>query len=380
MIPCDMSQRSRSRAGLAVAALCLSVSACTEQPHPAEFPIPGLTESAAVAAVKALVEKNAAADQFAGTVMMAKTGKVLFSGAYGLADRENKIPNKLDTRFRIGSMNKMFTAVAVLQLVEAGKIKLADPLGKYITDYPNVDIAMKVTIHQLLTHTGGTGDIFGPEFAAHRNDLRTLNDYVALYGKRGPRFKPGSRWEYSNYGMLLLGVLIERATGQSYYDYVQDHIYRPVGMAFSGSLAEGQLVPDSSIGYMKSPETDVWVPNTNTLPYRGTSAGGGYSTVGDLLRFANALLNDKLLSANATELLITGKVDGAGGRYAYGFEDQRDGDGNGWVGHSGGAPGMNGELRIYPKSGYVVVVLANLDPPAAQRISGFFDSAAHVNR
>jgi len=226
----------------------------------------------------------------------------------------------------------------------------------------------------LLTHTGGTGDIFGPEFDAHRKELRTLNDYVTLYGKRGPEFEPGSRWQYSNYGMVLLGVVIERVTGQSYYDYVQDHIYKPAGMPSTGSLPEDQAVPDLSIGYMRSPETGEWVPNTDTLPYRGTSAGGGYSTVGDLLRFASALLSHKLLNAPSMELLITGKVEGgSGGKYAYGFEDQRDKDGNGWVGHAGGAPGMNGDLRIYPKSGYVVVVLANLDPPAAQRISEFLD-------
>jgi D-alanyl-D-alanine carboxypeptidase len=326
-----------------------------------------------VAAVKEQIENKVAADHFSGTVLVAKKGTVVFSGAYGLADREKKIPNTLDTLFRIGSMNKMFTAVAVLQLVEARKIKLTEPLGKHITDYPNQEIAIKVTIDQLLTHTGGTGDIFGPEFVAHRNELRTLNDYVTLYGRRGPEFEPGSQWRYSNYGMVLLGVVIERVTGQSYYDYVQEHVYQSAGMTLSGSLPEGQAVPGRSIGYMRS-DTGAWVPNTNTLPYRGTSAGGGYSRVGDLLRFAEALMNHKLLNASSTELLTTGKVEtGPGGKYACGFEDRRDKDGNGSVGHSGGAPGMNGDLRIYPKSGYVVAVLANLDPPAAQQIADFLD-------
>ena len=343
-------------------------------PRPAAFPIPRLTESEAIAGVKAQIEKNVAADRFAGTVLVAKNGKILLSSAYGLADREKKIPNTLDTRFRIGSMNKMFTAVAVLQLVEAGKIKLTEPLGKYITDYPNQEVATKVTIHQLLTHTGGTGDIFGPEFSKHRKELRTLNDYVALYGKRGPQFEPGSQWRYSNYGMVLLGVVIERVTGESYYDYVQEHIYKPAGMTLTGSLPEDQPAAGRSIGYMRSQAAE-WVPNTDTLPYRGTSAGGGYSTVEDLLNFANALMNHKLLNAASTELLITGKAEaGPGGKYAYGFEDHRDKDGNGWVGHGGGAPGMNGDLKIYPKSGYVVAVLANLDPPAAQRVSEFLDT------
>jgi CubicO group peptidase (beta-lactamase class C family) len=343
-------------------------------PRPAAFPIPRLTESQAIAAVKALLDKDTAADRFTGAALVAKNGKTLFSGAYGMADREKKSPNRLDTRFRIGSMNKMFTAVSVLQLAEAGKIKLTDPLGKYITDYPNREIATTVTIHQLLTHTGGTGDIFGQEFDTHRLQLRTLNDYVALYGKRGPRFAPGSRWEYSNYGMVLAGVVIERVTHQSYYDYVQEHVYKPAGMTLSGSLPEDQPVPGRSIGYMRS-DSGGWMPNTKSLPYRGTSAGGGYSTVGDLVRFATALLGHKLLNASFTDLLITGKVGGDRGsaKYAYGFEDVRDKNGNGYVGHGGGAPGMNGDLRIYPKSGYVVAVLANLDPPAAGRVADFLD-------
>ena len=344
-------------------------------PRPAAFPIPRLTESQAIAAVKALLDKDTAADRFSGAVLVAKNGRTIFRGTYGFADRDKKIPNRLDTRFRIGSMNKMFTAVSVLQLVEAGKIKLTDPLGKYITNYPNQEIATKVTIHQLLTHTGGTGDIFGPEFDAHRLELRTLNDYVALYGKRGPEFAPGSRWAYSNYGMVLAGVVIERVTHQSYYDYVQEHVYKPAGMTSSGSLPEDQPVANRSVGYMRS-DSGTWTPNTDTLPYRGTSAGGGYSTVGDLERFATALLSHKLLNASYTDLLITGTVaTGRGpGKYAYGFEDERDKNGNGYVGHGGGAPGMNGDLRIYPKSGYIVAVLANLDPPAAQRISAFLDS------
>ena len=118
-------------------------------------------------------------------------------------------------------MNKMFTAVAIIQLVEAGKVKLTAPLGKYLRDYPNQEVATKVTMQQLLTHTGGTGDIFGPEFDAHRLELRKLADYVKLYGKRGLEFEPGSKWAYSNYGFILLGAVIEKVSGQSYYDYVR---------------------------------------------------------------------------------------------------------------------------------------------------------------
>jgi CubicO group peptidase (beta-lactamase class C family) len=173
--------------------------------------------------------------------------------------------------------------------------------------------------------------------------------------------------------MLLLGVVIEKVSGKSYYDYVAEHIYQPAGMTRSGSEPESEAVRDRSIGYMRQQGGGGWTPNTNTLPYRGTSAGGGYSTVGDLLKFANALIGNKLLNAEYTALLITGKVDsGAGRRYAYGFEDGRK-DGVGAVGHGGGAPGMSGDLRIYPQSGYVVAVLSNLDPPAAPQVSAFLD-------
>jgi CubicO group peptidase (beta-lactamase class C family) len=342
-------------------------------PRPAEFPVARRSETELVAALRSKIEKDGAADRFSGAVLVVKRGKVLFNGAYGLADREKRIANTLDTRFRIGSMNKMFTAVAVLQLVQAGKIKLTDPLGTYIKDYPNEDIAAKVTIHHLLTHTGGTGDIFGPEYNARRLDLKTLNDYIALYGKRAPAFAPGSSWAYSNYGMLLLGVVIERVSGKTYYDYVAEHIYGPAGMTRTGSEPESEEVAGRSIGYMRAPGASGLRPNTDTLPWRGTAAGGGYSTVSDLMKFADALLTHKLLDAKHTDLLISGKVDsGAGRKYAYGFEDARK-DGAGSVGHGGGAPGMNGDLRIYPRSGYVVAVLSNLDPPAAQQISTFID-------
>jgi D-alanyl-D-alanine carboxypeptidase len=341
-------------------------------PRPAAF-IRRMSETEALQALHAYLDQAAAADRFSGTALIAKNGEPVFTAAYGMADREKKIPNKLDTKFRIGSMNKMFTATAVLQLVQAGKINLDDPLGKYLPDYPNKDLASKVKIHHLLTHTGGTGDFFGPEFDKHRLELHTLQDYVKLYGGRGLVFKPGSRWEYSNYGFLLLGLVVERASGQSYYDYVREHIFKPAGMNSTDSLPEDQTVPDRSVGYTRVNGGGEWRPNVDTLPYRGTSAGGGYSTVGDLLAFANALENHTLLDAKHLDLLITGKVERPGGdsKYAYGFGDEISADGVRCFGHGGGAPGMNGDLKICPSSGYVVAVLANLDPPAADRASEF---------
>jgi D-alanyl-D-alanine carboxypeptidase len=153
-------------------------------PRPAEFPLPKLSQSELVAALKAKLQKDSAAGTLSGDVLLASKGKSMFEEAYGLADRGKKTPNTLNTRFRIGSMNKMFTAVAVLQLVQQEKVHLDDPLGKYLPDYPNKDVASKVTVQHLLTHTGGTGDFFGPEFDVHRLELKTFDDYVKLYGNR----------------------------------------------------------------------------------------------------------------------------------------------------------------------------------------------------
>jgi CubicO group peptidase (beta-lactamase class C family) len=328
-----------------------------------------MSESDALAALRAELDRRVAQDQFSGTVMVAKAGKPVFSQAYGLADREKKIPNKLDTKLRIGSMNKMFTATAVVQLAQAGKLKFTDPLGKYLPDYPNQDAASKVTVHHLLTHTGGTGDIFGPEFSQHRASLREPKDYVNLFGKRALEFEPGARFAYSNYGFMILGRIIEVVSGQSYFDYVRDHIYKVAGMSSTDSYPEDQEVPDRSVGYTK--QDGPLHPNTNSLPARGSPAGGGYSTAGDLLRFANTLTAHRLLNAEYTEILMTGKVStGPERKYAYGFGDTATG-GVRWFGHNGGSPGMNGDLRIYPESGYTIAVLANLDPPAAGDVLAF---------
>ena len=337
--------------------------------RPPEFALPHLSESELITSLRKKLDEAAAGDRFSGAALVARNGKTVFAQAYGLADREKKIPNTLKTRFRLGSMNKMFTAVATLQLVQSGKLDLKAPFGKYLTDYPNKDAASKVTIEQLLSHTGGTGDIFGPEFDKNRLELQTLQDYVKLYGNRAPEFEPGSRWAYSNYGFLLLGVLIEKVTGQSYYDYVRDHIYKPAGMTGTASEPEEQTVAERSIGYTRFTGGGL-KPNTETLPYRGTSAGGGYSTVEDLLKFATALQTHKLLNAQYTEMLTTGRVDTPGGKYAYGFGDAII-NGMRCFGHGGGAPGMNGELKICPGAGYVVAVLANTDPPAASRVADF---------
>jgi CubicO group peptidase (beta-lactamase class C family) len=336
-------------------------------PTPPEYKQARLSEADAIAALKAELDAQVAKDRFSGTVVVAKNGKAIFTQAYGMADRDKKVANTLGTRFRIGSMNKMFTATAILQLVQAKKLSLDDTVGKHLTDYPNKNVATKVTIHHLLTHTGGTGDIFGPEFEKKRLDLRTLDSYVKLYGERDLVHEPGADDRYSNYGFLLLGVIIERVTKKSYYDHVQASIFRPAKMASTSSPFEDKPMAGRSIAYTN--DAGKWTDAKDTLPIRATSAGGGDSTVGDLLKFANALTANKLLDKKHVELLTSRKTGENAGGYAYGFGTSEE-DGIRCFGHGGGAPGMNGDLQICD-SGYTIAVLANLDPPAAGRIVRF---------
>jgi D-alanyl-D-alanine carboxypeptidase len=327
-----------------------------------------MTQAEALAALSEHAQERAGADAFAGAVLVARHGKVLLQDVWGRADRKAGVANTPATRFRIGSMNKMFTAVATLQLVEAHKLALDDPIGKHLRDYPNKEVAAKVTVRHLLTHTGGTGDIFGPEFEEHRLTLREHRDYLKLYGSRGLTHEPGTRFEYSNYGFVLLGALIEQVSGGSYDDYVGDHVFRRAGMRSTGALPESANVPKRAVGYMRSsPSGGAWVPNTDTLPWRGTAAGGGYSTVGDLLRFAQALRSGKLIS----EATLAEATRPHQQQYGYGFDVQGQGPLRSY-GHGGGAPGMNGELRVFPELGYVLVGLSNLDPPAASDLVEFF--------
>lgn len=373
--------KALSTRGVAAPALLVCV-ACGTPPRGADTPADGPTtpgaavaaaarDSAFVAALRARLAAATEAGEFSGAVLVARDGRTLLEGAYGLADRERRVPNTPLTRFRVGSMNKMLTAVAALQLVQPGALRLDAPLGAYLPDYPNAEVASAVTPHHLLTHTGGTGDIFGPAFTARRTELRTTGDYLRLYGTRGLQFAPGTRWEYSNYGFLLLGAVIERVGGTSYDDHVATRVLAPAGMTATGSAPEDSLVPGRSVGYTRQLVPGALVSNAPTLPCRGTPAGGGYSTVGDLARFAVALREHRLLDPAHTALLLSGKVPiGEGARYAYGFLDRVVG-GRRFVGHGGGAPGMNGELAFEPNGGYVVVVLSNLDPPAAGQVAAF---------
>jgi CubicO group peptidase (beta-lactamase class C family) len=336
-------------------------------------PTPKLAPPASAAATRERMAALVRDDRFSGAVFVARNGKTLLDQAYGLADREARTPNTADTQFRFGSMGKMFTAVSIMQLAQAGKLDLTAPIGRYLEGYPNADIASTVTIDNLLTHSGGTGDIFTPEYFAKRLEVRDTKDYVALFGARGPQFAPGDRAEYSNYGFMLLGRIVEVVSGQSYDDYIASHIFAPAHMTATGNKPETVRLPRRATGYLI--RGGQLVSAADTLPWRGTPAGGGYSTVGDLARFADALMANRLLDAAHTKLLTTGGITAPNGqflRYDFGAAAS---DGRRFFGHGGGAPGMNGDLRIFPAEpghdAYTVVVLANRDPPVAGVLANF---------
>jgi CubicO group peptidase (beta-lactamase class C family) len=338
--------------------------------HPISPPESSANSAASDGDLAAKVGEHTAAlsglDEFSGAVLVAHSGKIVFEQAWGMADMARQIKNSPDTQFCIGSMNKMFTAVAVLQLVQQGKLALDRPIVTWWPDYPNKGLAARVTIRELLSHTGGTGDIFMPEYEAHREETRTLADYVKLYGNRPPAFEPGTRWEYSNYGFILLGRIIELVTRESYDAYVREHVYLSAGMLRTDARPETDRVEGRAVGYTRG--SSGLVPNTNQMPWSGTSAGGGYSTVHDLFLFAEALQAGKLLSPE----LLREATRGSALRSDYGFGFYALSDGA--YGHGGGAPGINGELHILPQSGYVLVALANRDPRLATNMVDFITS------
>lgn len=323
------------------------------------------------------LDQQVKADAFSGTVVLAKDGKPVFQKAYGLASKSFNAPNNIDTKFNLGSMNKMITAVAITQLVERGKLSFDDKVGKIIPDFPNKAIAEKVTVHHLLTHTSGMGSYFNEKyFETSKDRFKKVEDYSPLYVNDTLQFEPGSKWEYSNSGFMLLGLLIEKVTGQTYFDYVRENIYKPAGMTNTDCYELDTDTPNLAIGYTNSgPDgRPTQGPRKNNLflhVVKGGPAGGGFSTAPDLLRFDIALRSNKLLSQKSFDTLVSGKVDMSqpGIKYAYGFFDRRT-DGIRIVGHSGGFPGINSQLDMYLDSGYTVAVMSNYDPPAAQRVAG----------
>lgn len=302
---------------------------------------------------------------FSGTVLVAQDGVPVFTAARGLASRRFDVPNRLDTKFNLGSMNKMFTAVAALQLVERRELFLDDPIGAYL-DESWLDLAVleRVQVQHLLCHTSGLGSYFSPEFMdSSRLLFRELADYQPFVRGETLAFAPGSHWSYSNTGFLVAGAVIEAASGVNYFDYIRENIYQPAGMSHSDCYDVDRPVPNLAIGYMRA-DDGGWRDNTFDHVVRGSPAGGGYSTVEDLLRFAVALQSHRLLSPELTEVLWTAKPELGSPGYGFGMGVRASPLGR-QVGHNGGFPGLNSELRIYRDRGLVVAVMSNVSHGAS---------------
>ncbi|HDS1038784.1 TPA: beta-lactamase family protein [Stenotrophomonas maltophilia] len=332
-----------------------------EKYQPARMALPQL-----MAEARTKLDALAAEDALSGSVLVAQNGRVLLDWHGGLADRSANRAVEAQTRFRLASSNKMFTSVAILQLVQAGKVSLDDTIGKHLPDYPNKVVADTVTVRQLLTHTSGLGDFFGDDFDQYSASLKTLDDYVQRFAKDAPQFAPGSQDSYSNYGFIVLGRIIEAVSGQSYYDYVDEHIVRPAGMMATGFEPETVDVAQRAVAYTR--KNGNWVRETKTLPWRGMSAGGGYSTAADMLKFCEALRSGKLVAPALLQQATT--AQNHKGWYGYGFVVQGQGRQHQY-GHEGGAPGSNSAIVVLPEQGYVVIGLANVDPDAIGNVVNY---------
>ena len=312
--------------------------------------------------IAAVVEKQVNDDGFSGVTLVAQNGASVFEGAYGFADKDASVRNDMATKFNLGSINKSFTAVAIAQLVEEGKLGYSDTIAKHLPDYPNKQVAEKVTIQQLLTHTSGLGDYMNREFMMRKAELKTPADVLPLFVNQPLEFEPGAKTKYSNAGYIVLGLIIEKLSGQSYYDYVKQRIFRPAEMNDTESFLRDANVADLAIGYTNmtptGPQPGSRRANTQLLAGRGSPAGGGYSTAHDMLKFANALLGNKLLSAAATNALF---------ERGYGFL-RKETNGVVVVSNAGGGPGINAVLRMLPARGWTLIVLSNYDPPSAERV------------
>jgi CubicO group peptidase (beta-lactamase class C family) len=314
------------------------------------------------------IDKQVASDKFSGAVLFARDGKTVFEKAYGKASKAFDVPNRTDTKFNLGSMNKMFTAVAMAQLAQQGKLNFSDPLAKHLPDYPNKEVAQKVTLHQLLTHTSGIGDYFNAKYReASKDHYRAISDYFPLFVEQPLAFEPGKQFRYSNAGFMVLGAVVEKVAGQDYFEYVREHIYRPAGMVNTDAYEMDRDTPNLAIGYTR--QGGRLKNNLFLHVVKGGPAGGGFSTVEDLARFATALQAHRLLDEKHTDLVLTGKVPAMGkAEYGYGFIAERYHDTR-VVGHGGGFPGINSALDIYLDKGCTVAVMSNYDPPAAQRVA-----------
>jgi CubicO group peptidase (beta-lactamase class C family) len=305
------------------------------------------------------LEKAAAQDLFSGTFIVARHGEVLLSAAYGQADRQSRTPIRLDTPFGIASTGKLFTAVAVAQLVSKGKLSYDEPISSYLPDYPNKVVASKISLHQLLTHSSGLGDIFSK--GRPNIPLRQLSDYYPLFADEPLLFEPGKGQAYSNTGFLVASMIVERVSGEEFHHYLQKHIFAPASMTNTGWDLQGVAHPYTRDSGDDPLALDApWVSAAgfykDLLGGPAAGQGGEDSTAQDLLRFAVALQTGKLLDLKNLDILI---------QKGYGCQCSAQVD-HRIYSHSGGGPGVNTGLKLYVDQDFALVFLSNYDPPFPQ--------------
>lgn len=321
----------------------------------------------------------AAGDAFSGVVLVAAGDRIVFERGYGKRDARGDAPVTPDTRFNLASAGKMFTAVAILQLVAAGKVALDTRIDAVIPDFPN-PVLGAATVRQLLTHQSGAGEIslFGAENEANRAWLISPAAIIGYDGRRPAVHAPGARQEYSNLGFVVLGRMVELLSGEDYESYVAHHIFAPAGMTRTGFVDCTVDASDLAVGY--ATVDDERVRNCATQPRRGMPAGGTVATARDLFAFTRALRTGRLLPpalfAEATrvqkEFMGLGffATDYGNGRPARDFR---------W-GHGGAADGANADVRVYPRTGETVIVLANRAAPVAHELANFLHDQAAGRR
>ena len=331
-----------------------------EEPLP---PAPPRTQRETVAVIQAYLDSLARAQAFSGVVRVTYHGRTLIEQAWGLADRGLGLPNRVDTRFNLGSINKIFTRTAIAQLAQQGKLSLDQTVERWVPELPP-DVAARITIRKLLEHRSGLGDFFGPAYeAADKAKLRTNADFLPLFKDQPLLFEPGTKQRYSNGGYVVLGLVIERVSGEPYHDYVRRHIFKPAGMRSTDSYFKEARVPNRAIGYTRQRSSVGWPTNTDGLPARGSAAGGGYSTALDLERFIDALKHGRLLDARWSAWVFGGPAPGPETSPAPALPLSAGG-----LGIAGGSPGMNAVVEADLGADFCAVVLCNLDPPAAESV------------
>lgn len=331
----------------------------------------GLTDFEIIDRVDTYLEDLATREEFSGVVAIAKNGMPIYKTFLGLADREQGRPMTMDTPINIGSMNKMWTALAISQLVSEGKIGWHDPVGKFLPDYPNARVQENVTIHHLLNHKSGIFPLFNQRYMDVRNSNLSVEDLMMTFASQPLLFEPGSEFRYSNSGPVVLGRIIEVVSDMDFYDYNKANILDKAGMRNSGFFRNVETNSGKAIGYLRdrdeqghSTNTGPWRPNTNAIGSRGKPAGGAYASGNDMLRFARALKNNRLVGPEEFEILTTshlGDDPDSGYGYLFGVHSE---NGHKYVGHNGGGPGIQADFNLFTELGFTIVVLSNYDGAA----------------